>query len=335
MKWFRFWHEFMDDPKIAMMSDSDQLVWVKCLCLASESSDRGAILLTEEEICWKLRITGEVWRHAVDKFRAKGMIEHFEGGYLICNWNKRQFQSDDITKRTSKSKAKAKASKSLNKGSRERSQGVPSNDIATSSDTDTDPDTETENTQECESEIFETQEIKKSVKTSTLNEPVQETNQLLLELKNKNLSEPPENQDPPIAAAPPRDPMGDRFKTGKSLKYPVKLIGSSYEKWHTGESLLSWDESLVTVAIAQLKKHNKPCARFDAINSLNNICHQEDWAKLELLISAIAVAKPISTFVDSTQVSDRAGIDHTKIPKETMEKLRKQREELNAKWKTV
>jgi len=186
--------------------------------------------------------------------------------------------------------------------------------------------------QECEGE---TQEIKQSVKTSTVNEPVRETNQLPLELKNKNLSEPPENQDPPIAAAPPRDPMGDRFKSGKSLKYPIKLIGSSYEKWHTGESLLSWDESLVTVAIAQLKKHNKPCARFDAINSLNNICHQEDWAKLELLISAIAVAKPITTFVDSTQVSDRAGIDHTKIPKETMEKLRKQREELNAKWKTV
>jgi hypothetical protein len=41
MKWFRFYHEFVDDPKIAMMSDSDQLLWVKALCLASESEDRG------------------------------------------------------------------------------------------------------------------------------------------------------------------------------------------------------------------------------------------------------------------------------------------------------
>jgi hypothetical protein len=87
MKWFRFYSEFVDDPKIAMMSDSDQLLWVKALCLASEGENRGEINLTDEEICWKLRITVETWRHAIDKFRAKGMIEHQEkGGYKISNW---------------------------------------------------------------------------------------------------------------------------------------------------------------------------------------------------------------------------------------------------------
>lgn len=29
MAWFRFYSEFMDDPKISMMSDSDQLLWVE------------------------------------------------------------------------------------------------------------------------------------------------------------------------------------------------------------------------------------------------------------------------------------------------------------------
>jgi hypothetical protein len=53
MKWFRFYSEFMDDPKIALMSDSDQLLWVKDLCLASEISSRGQIKLTDEEIFWK------------------------------------------------------------------------------------------------------------------------------------------------------------------------------------------------------------------------------------------------------------------------------------------
>lgn len=90
MKWFRFYSEFVDDPKVAMMSDSDQLLWVKALCLASESPCRGTILLSDDEIIWKLRISLEVWKHAIDKFRAKGMIEHCEGGYRIINWNKRQ-----------------------------------------------------------------------------------------------------------------------------------------------------------------------------------------------------------------------------------------------------
>lgn len=99
MNWFRFYSEFVDDPKIAMMSDSDQLLWVKALCLASESPTRGVILLTDEEVCWKLRITVESWRHAIDKFRAKGMIEHAEEGYKIINWSKRQFSSDSSTER--------------------------------------------------------------------------------------------------------------------------------------------------------------------------------------------------------------------------------------------
>jgi hypothetical protein len=112
MKWFRFYHEFMDDPKIAMMSDSDQLLWVKALCLASDSTIRGIILLTDEEICWKLRITVETWKHAIDKFRAKGMIQHNTDGpgYVISNWDKRQFESDSSAERVRKHRA-AKAGK--------------------------------------------------------------------------------------------------------------------------------------------------------------------------------------------------------------------------------
>lgn len=111
MKWFRFYHEFVDDPKIAMMSDSDQLMWVKALCLASDSNIRGTITLSDEEVCWKLRCTMETWKHAIDKFRAKGMIEHSRDGYIICNWEKRQYKTDDVKSRVSKHRAKKKTSK--------------------------------------------------------------------------------------------------------------------------------------------------------------------------------------------------------------------------------
>jgi len=96
MAWFRFYSEFIEDPKISMMSDSDQLLWVKALCLASQSKIRGVINLADEEICWKLRISIEQWKHAIDKFRAKGMIEHCTNGYKITNWEYDQKHRDRL-----------------------------------------------------------------------------------------------------------------------------------------------------------------------------------------------------------------------------------------------
>ncbi|MGD1852792.1 MAG: phage replisome organizer N-terminal domain-containing protein [Leptolyngbyaceae cyanobacterium] len=154
MKWFRFYHEFMDDPKIAMMSDSDQLLWVKALCLASDNEKRrGYIDLADEEICWKLRISTEQWKHAIDKFRAKGMLEHAEGGYKIVNWDKRQFNSDSSAERVAKHREKKvkksaqKRAKKLQKQSAEvtvTEQLQACNVTVTPPDTDTDTDTDQE-----------------------------------------------------------------------------------------------------------------------------------------------------------------------------------------------
>jgi hypothetical protein len=124
MKWFRFYHEFIDDPKVAMMSDSDQLLWVKALCLASESEQRGCILLNDEEIAWRLRCSIESWKHAIDKFRAKGMIEHCPSGYKITSWDKRQFDSDNSAERTKayreRLEGKRKAERDRKKQQREK-----------------------------------------------------------------------------------------------------------------------------------------------------------------------------------------------------------------------
>lgn len=112
MKWFRFYHEFVDDPKIAMMSDSDQLLWVKALCLASDSKVRGLILLSDEEICWKLRVTIETWKHAIDKFRAKGMLDHHPDGYKVTHWDERQFESDSSAERVKRYRLRKKEEES-------------------------------------------------------------------------------------------------------------------------------------------------------------------------------------------------------------------------------
>lgn len=112
------YHEILDDPKIGMMSDTDQLLWIKALCLASVDSERGKISLSEDEIAFKLRVSPETWNHAKDKFRAKGLIEQDGIGKItIVNWAKRQFESDNSSERVRKHReAKASAKKDLSQG---------------------------------------------------------------------------------------------------------------------------------------------------------------------------------------------------------------------------
>lgn len=88
--WFKIHHEILDDPKIGMMCDTDQLIWFKLLCLASADKCRGTVTLTDDEIAFKLRCSSETWQHAKDKFRAKGLIEPIENAIAITNWEKRQ-----------------------------------------------------------------------------------------------------------------------------------------------------------------------------------------------------------------------------------------------------
>lgn len=120
MEWFKFYHEFIDDTKIAMMSDSDQLIWVKTLCLASMNKRRGYIDFDDDEVCWRLRISVESWKHAVDKFRAKGMLEHTEHGYKVTHWEERQKvkpsdRPEEVNKRVQKHRAKKKEESSQKK----------------------------------------------------------------------------------------------------------------------------------------------------------------------------------------------------------------------------
>ncbi len=119
MTWFKLHHEIIHDPKIRMMSESDQLYWFLCLCLASASSERGTIALSDEEIAFELRTTLENWKHAKDKFRAKGLIEMSGNGRIvIARWEERQYQKpsdrpEAVRERQRKHREKKKAEKNV------------------------------------------------------------------------------------------------------------------------------------------------------------------------------------------------------------------------------
>lgn len=118
--WFRVYAEFATDPKVQMMSESDQRRLLMLMCLRCN----GDVTLQDSEVAFQLRITVDEYSMSKLMFIDKGFIDTSNN---IINWDKRQFISDSSTSRVAKHREKMKRY---------------SNTCNTSSDTDTDTDTE-------------------------------------------------------------------------------------------------------------------------------------------------------------------------------------------------
>jgi len=121
--WFRMYHEFATDPKVQMLSESDQRRYVMLLCLRCCNGD---VTLQDDEIAFQLRVTDEEWRATKQRLLQRGLIDD------TCNpsgWDKRQFSSDSSTARVAKHREHVKQR---------------CNVTETPPDTDTDTDTDTE-----------------------------------------------------------------------------------------------------------------------------------------------------------------------------------------------
>lgn len=96
MGWFRLYHDLIDDPRFSMMPELHQLLWIKTLCLASANQkNRGVIELSEEEICWKLRIDSNTWNDAKSNFHRQGLLtENSFGQQEIQGWEYNQKYRD-------------------------------------------------------------------------------------------------------------------------------------------------------------------------------------------------------------------------------------------------
>jgi hypothetical protein len=125
--WFRLYSEFSTDPKVQMLSETDQRRLVMIFCLRCNDN----VTLQDEEVTFLLRISNDEWASTKALFIAKGFIN--ESNELL-NWDKRQFVSD-----TSKNRVAAY---------RERKKQSSNNDVtlqkqkSNAIDTDTDTDTD-------------------------------------------------------------------------------------------------------------------------------------------------------------------------------------------------
>lgn len=94
LAWFRAYSEFATDPKVQSMSESDQRRLVMLFCLRC-CDVLGT--LQEQDIAFALRITLPDLLKSKLVFIEKGFIDD---GWIILNWDKRQFVSDSSTDRT-------------------------------------------------------------------------------------------------------------------------------------------------------------------------------------------------------------------------------------------
>lgn len=135
--WFRFYVEALADRKLRRMTPAQRWLWVAVLGAARQSPVPGYLLVSEREpmdahdLADIAAMPVREVTAALPKFEVAGMLHHDEGlgCWAVSAWHDRQYESDDVTKRTAKHRSK------------ERSNDVPGNAPETDTETDTTPPT--------------------------------------------------------------------------------------------------------------------------------------------------------------------------------------------------
>jgi hypothetical protein len=109
MKWFRFYTEVLDDPKVQKLHPALFKHWVNLLCLASEMDDAGD-LPDEEAIAFRLRVRTSEVKRILDQLVAAGLLDVCEKcaetrRLSAHNWQTRQRSSDNSATRVARHRA--------------------------------------------------------------------------------------------------------------------------------------------------------------------------------------------------------------------------------------
>lgn len=123
-QWFRMYAEFANDPKVQMLSETDQRRYIMLLCLRCGNGD---VTFHDDEVAFQLRISPEDWASSKGRLLGKGLITDDN---VPANWDKRQFSSDSSTARVAAHRARKKQACNVTRNSIETN--------ANGLDTDTD-----------------------------------------------------------------------------------------------------------------------------------------------------------------------------------------------------
>lgn len=100
MRWFRFYDDVLDDPKVQRLPPHLFKSWVNLLCLASKE---GGNLPSDDDIAFKLRMSVKDAAEQIQDLIIAGLIDVKPNGARVAhNWEVRQCPSDTSAERTRK-----------------------------------------------------------------------------------------------------------------------------------------------------------------------------------------------------------------------------------------
>jgi hypothetical protein len=95
-RWFRFYDDAINDPKVLRLSDRMHRVWIGLLCVASKSDGK---LPSMEDCALMLRLPPERMAETLASLVGAGLLER-DGTILSPHkWGERQYKSDVSTER--------------------------------------------------------------------------------------------------------------------------------------------------------------------------------------------------------------------------------------------
>ncbi len=95
-RWFRYYSEALNDPKIQLMPPRLFKVWVNLLCVASENDGR---LPSVHELTLLLRRRSDDVQAYLNDLSARGLVDVVGDHLEPHNWPERQYKSDTSTPR--------------------------------------------------------------------------------------------------------------------------------------------------------------------------------------------------------------------------------------------
>ena len=152
MPWFRFYSEAMHDTKLRRIARKTGVsfaetfgTWAAILSFASESPQRGKLLLSDGNPVDKDDIedvTGCNVSETLQQLQSNGMLSVTDGVLTICNWSKRQYESDNSTPRVQKHRAQKAVAGTTEKRYSNVSETPPETETETETEAETEAETE-------------------------------------------------------------------------------------------------------------------------------------------------------------------------------------------------
>ncbi len=91
-RWFRFYDDALNDPKVQLLPGDLFKAWVNLLCLASKNNGK---IPSADAAAFALRTTAARAGAIVADLAGRGLLDNVEGGYFAPhNWGSRQYKSD-------------------------------------------------------------------------------------------------------------------------------------------------------------------------------------------------------------------------------------------------